>query len=62
LQKNKIALLGVSKDDWFDRFDRLKKQALALKTRIHQTDKEIDRLVYELYGLPDEEIQIVENS
>jgi len=62
LQKNKITLLGVSKDDWFDRFERFKKQALELKSQIDQTDKEIDRMVYELYGLTEEEIQIVENS
>ena len=62
LSKNKITLLGVTKDDWFDRFDRFKKQALDIKSQIDQTDKEIDRMVYELYGLTDEEIQIIENS
>jgi hypothetical protein len=62
LSKNKITLLGVSKDDWFDRFDRFKKLALELKTQIDLTDKEIDRMVYELYGLTEEEIQIVENN
>jgi hypothetical protein len=62
LQKNKITLLGVQKDDWFDRFERLKKQALELKSQIDLIDKEIDRMVYELYGLTEEEIQIVENS
>ena len=62
LSKNKITLLGVTKDDWFDRFDRFKKKALELKSQIDQTDKEIDYMVYELYGLTEEEIQIVENS
>jgi type I restriction-modification system DNA methylase subunit len=62
LQKNKITLLGVSKDDWFDRFDRFKKQALELISQIDQTDTQIDRMVYEIYGLSDDEIQIVENS
>lgn len=62
LSKNKITPLGVSKDDWFDRFERFKKQALELKSKIDQTDKEIDLLVYELYGLTEEEILIVENS
>jgi type I restriction-modification system DNA methylase subunit len=60
LNKNKITLLGVTKDDWFDRFDRFKKQGFELKSQINQTDKEIDRMVYELYGLTEEEIQIVE--
>jgi len=62
LKKNKITLLGVTKDDWFDRFDRLKKQALELKSQIDITDKEIDRMVYEVFGLTEAEIQIVENS
>jgi len=62
LKKNKVAFLGVQKEDWFDRFERFKKQAVDLKTQIDQTDKEIDRMVYELYGLTEEEIQIVENS
>ena len=62
LQKNKIVLVGEIRDDWHDRFERYKKQALELKSQIDQTDKEIDRLVYELYGLTEEEIQIIENS
>ena len=62
MKKNKVAFLGVQKEDWFDRFERFKKQAVDLKTQIDQTDKEIDRMVYELYGLTEEEIQIVENS
>jgi len=62
LNKNKITLLGVQKDDWFDRFDRFKKQVLVLKTQIDQTYKEIDCMVYELYGLTEDEILIVEGN
>jgi type II restriction/modification system DNA methylase subunit YeeA len=36
------------------------KQALEIKSKIAKTDKEIDRMVYELYGLTEEEIGIVE--
>ena len=32
----------------------------VLKRQIDATDREIDRLVYELYGLEEEEIKIVE--
>jgi len=32
-----------------------------LKSEINKTDKEIDEKVYELYGLTEEEIGIVEN-
>jgi hypothetical protein len=48
--------------EWMELFEENKKKALDLKTQIDQTDKEIDRMVYELYGLTDEEIQIVENN
>ena len=34
----------------------------ALETRIAELDAAIDALVYELYGLSDEEIKIVERS
>lgn len=37
-------------------------EAQALKTQIDQTDREIDQLVYKLYELTPEEIEIVENS
>lgn len=48
--------------EWMELFEENKKKALELKTQIDQTDKEIDRMVYALYELTEEEIQIVENS
>lgn len=33
-----------------------------LERRIEATDREIDRLVYDLYGLTDEEIALVEEA
>ena len=48
--------------EWMEVFETKKKEALELKSEIDRTDKEIDQLVYELYGLSEEEIQIVENS
>jgi len=38
------------------------KKALALKNEIDATDNAIDKMVYELYGLSEEEIGIVEGS
>ena len=35
---------------------------VAVSRQIEATDREIDRLVYELYGLSDEEIRIVEEA
>jgi hypothetical protein len=34
----------------------------ALDRQIHATDEQIDRLVYELYGLTEEEIRLVEEG
>ena len=34
----------------------------VLQRQIEATDREIDRLVYELYGLNDEEIAVVEGA
>ncbi|MDB3862866.1 N-6 DNA methylase [Flavobacteriaceae bacterium] len=47
---------------WMEVFETKKAEAVALKTEIEQTDKEIDQMVYELYGLTKEEIEIVENA
>jgi hypothetical protein len=48
--------------DWMDVFETKKAEAQNLKQQINTTDKEIDAMVYELYGLTGEEIAIVENS
>jgi hypothetical protein len=48
--------------EWLDLFEENKQKAQALQTQITQTDKEIDAMVYELYGLTEGEIKIVENS
>jgi type I restriction-modification system DNA methylase subunit len=48
--------------DWMELFEENKKKALDLKSQIDQTDKEIDSMVYELYGLTEEEIRIVDES
>jgi hypothetical protein len=46
--------------DWMDVFETKKAEAQTLKTQIDKTDAEIDKMVYELYGLSEEEIKIVE--
>ncbi|MEQ3664135.1 DNA methyltransferase [Olleya sp.] len=48
--------------EWLDLFEDNKQKAQALQTQINQTDKEINAMVYELYGLTEDEIAIVENS
>lgn len=61
-KKAKITLDFYSEEKLMIYFEEKKNLVYGLKSQIDQTDKEIDRMVYELYGLTEEEIQIVENS
>jgi hypothetical protein len=48
--------------EWLDLFEENKTKAQTLKSQIETTEKAIDKTVYELYGLNEEEIGIVEGS
>jgi hypothetical protein len=48
--------------EWMELFEERKKKVLELQAEIDKTDREIDRMVYALYGLTEEEIRIVEES
>lgn len=48
------------KNDWSALFEHDKKAVLDLKEQIAKTDKEIDAMVYALYGLNEDEIAVVE--
>jgi len=48
------------KNEWRAIFDNDKTLTCKLKDEIAKTDKEIDKMVYELYDLSDDEIKIVE--
>jgi hypothetical protein len=61
LQKQKITLSLKQQDDWEEYFNEYKMECINLVSQITATDKEIDRLVYTLYGLTEEEIRIIEN-
>jgi hypothetical protein len=58
----KEKLTKLQEMDWMEVFEVKKAEAQTIKTQIDQTDKEIDAMVYELYGLTEDEILIVENS
>ncbi|WP_167611136.1 Eco57I restriction-modification methylase domain-containing protein [Maribellus sediminis] len=60
LNKVKIKLSLSEEAEWMQYFNEQKEKAQRLKAEIEKTDKEIDRMVYELYGLTEEEIRIVE--
>ncbi|MEA3450619.1 MAG: DNA methyltransferase, partial [Bacteroidota bacterium] len=61
--KYEFQKLSLSEEaEWMQYFNEQKQKAQDLKEQINQTDKEIDKMVYELYELTAEEIEIVENS
>ena len=62
LKKSKIKLSLKDEMEWEEIFLENKEEAEKIKNEIEMTDKEIDRMVYELYGLNEEEIEIIEKS
>ena len=62
LKKLKIELTLSQKAEWEDYFLQEKTKALACQSNIQATDREIDQMVYELYGLSEEEIEVVEKG
>jgi type I restriction-modification system DNA methylase subunit len=48
--------------EWLDLFEENKTKAQTLKSQIETTEKAIDKMVYDLYGLSEKEIAIVESS
>lgn len=62
LSKAKVKLSLSEEAEWMAYFTEQKAKALALQADITRLDREIDALVYELYGLTEEEIRIVEGK
>ena len=60
LKKQKIKLSLVQQDEWEDYFRDYKAACNDLTTQITATDREIDNRVYQLYGLTDEECNLIE--
>lgn len=62
LKKAKIKLSLSDEANWEDYFIAEKEKADTLNNEITKTDKEIDKMVYELYGLSDDEIKVIKES
>jgi len=62
LKKAKVKLSLSEEAEWMQYFNEQKQKAQKLKAEIDKTDREIDQMVYKLYGLTEEEIGIVEGS
>lgn len=61
-KKTKVKLNLSEESEWMAYFNEQKQKALALQSEINRIDAEIDALVYQLYGLTEEEIRIVEGG
>ncbi|MBL7138653.1 MAG: hypothetical protein ISS17_07765 [Bacteroidales bacterium] len=48
--------------EWMEVFETKRAEIQSLQSQIDKTDREIDRIIYELYGLTEEEIKIVERG
>jgi len=59
--KFEIEKLSLSEEsEWLQFFNEQRGKAQDFKVEIEKTDNEIDQMVYELYGLSEDEIAIVE--
>lgn len=62
LGKKKVKLTLAQEAEWEEYFIAEQAKVLEIKKQIDETDREIDRMVYALYELTEEEIRIVEGS
>ena len=63
LKKCKAKDLNLQeRKEWLSYFTEQKEKAVQIQKIIDRTDREIDRMVYELYGLTEEEIHVVEKN
>ncbi len=62
ITKAKIKLSLSQQQEWLQYFEEQKLKANNIQQHTKQTDKEIDDMVYELYGLSEKEIGVVEGK
>ena len=62
LKKQKVKLSLEEEAEWMDYFTKKQTEAHALLSEIDRLDREIDEMVYELYGLTEEEVKVVEGT
>ena len=62
LKKKQVNLSLEEEAEWLTYFNKKKIEANALQAEIDRVNKQIDQMVYELYGLNEEEVRIVEQA
>ncbi len=60
LKKSKVTLTGALKEDWLERYDRIKTETDALTPQITAAEQQLNQLTYQLYGLTADEIKMIE--
>jgi type I restriction-modification system DNA methylase subunit len=61
-KKQKIKLSLSEESEWMQFFNEQQEKIVSLKNKIQKADKQLDQMVYELYGLNEEEVMIVEEA
>lgn len=62
LSKQKIRLSLAQQDEWEEYFGQYKLECNTITEQISAIDKQIDRLVYQLYNLTEDEIAMIEQG
>jgi hypothetical protein len=62
IKKHKIIISLNEEAEWMQYFKEQKEKTAELESKILQTDNEMDIIVYELYGLTEDEIKTVEKA
>ncbi|MCQ2113265.1 MAG: BREX-1 system adenine-specific DNA-methyltransferase PglX [Bacteroidaceae bacterium] len=62
LKKQKVRLTLSQQDEWEDYFLNSQQKCMEIRNQIESTEEEINSRVYQLYGLTEEEIKIVEGK
>ncbi|MCH9853230.1 MAG: hypothetical protein K0U45_06970 [Alphaproteobacteria bacterium] len=62
LKKDNITLKGEVKEEWLERFERLKSEIQVIDTAITQAEQTLNQLTYQLYGLTTEETNLIEGE
>jgi hypothetical protein len=60
IAKQKFELTAKQEEKWLERFEEKQTEIKKLQSTLTRTDTEIDKMVYALYGLSEEEIAVVE--
>ncbi|GBE20618.1 type IIS restriction enzyme Eco57I [archaeon BMS3Abin17] len=61
--QNKNKVMSIEKEaELMDFFEKNKKEVLELVNEVSKTEREIDEMVYKLYGITDKEKEIIEKS